>query len=682
MKRNRRGFVLVELLAAVAVLIVTFSITSVNAGEINKQLNQSKAVSTARDIFIEAQYNLTALKASGKLELLNDNDGPLSQVVNNSDLSFITSQNDNRKNFVNDEEYGGSYIIEFDPTTGMVAGVWWASKEDLNGFNQMLTPEKKYKELDEASNTELLEFAEKNKYNIYHYTNDVSAVIASSGPGEIKKQDPQKEPDPVISTGFCYYEVYEDGSVGTFIFAKNEDNLNNSSTKYVVGDGYGVILNKSADSSKVSVSGTKSLSSLKGCQTLTIDGGYIYMFPVDWMRANNMENSAITGSIAPYQNKYDQNYWWDVTINYNDKGTNEIWSYSPYYAKTAVPKAAVNGQNLPSEVSIRSARQLSALSWQYSSYLNEKSAWGWHETRVTGTTFKQEKDIYYDKYQFSTYTGRTYVGQMSIGTDWGRFLSNYNGCGNTIYNVKILRRNKTSGEFTYAGLFGLVSLGTIEDVHIDSTGATLSDGTPMNTIDNADYCGVLAAYVQNANIKNCSVKNYVINYSGSTCKAGLSAADEYRHARIGSFIGYIKCQSTNEQGTSYIYNNSVYGCSINATNLDSSTTNSDATNRYYNIGGFVGSIADRESNESNANKVTISKCTISNTNISAKDKYGYDASGDQFYFNVGGFAGAIRKYVIMYPEGDKTKTNKERTALYTNVTGISTKKQTKIYVES
>jgi len=647
MKRNRRGFVLVELLAAVAVLIVTFSITSVNAGEINKQLNQSKAVSTARDIFIEAQYNLTALKASGKLELLNDNDGPLSQVVENSDLSFITSQNDNKKNFINDEEYGGSYIIEFDPTTGMVAGVWWASKEDLNGFNQMLTPDKKYKELDEASNTELLEFADKNKYNIYHYTNDVSAVIASSGPGDIPETpDPQKEPETPISTGFCYYEVYEDGGIGTYIFAKNEDNLkpsrniSDNSENIVIGDGYGVILKKDSDASKVSVSGTRTIDSLKSCQTLAIDGGYIYMFPASWMCANKISNENLVK--APYEYLYDQSYWEDVAINYNgiEKKTNESWSYSPYYAKSAVTKASVNGQKLPTNVYIRSARQLNALSWLYSAYYNQQTAWGWNESRVLNTTFVQEMSVDYAKYKFSTYTGRSFVGQLPIGTDWGRFISNYNGKDNNIYNIKLYSRNKTGREFKYAGLFGFVSVGTIENVNVVSTGATFSDGSAMNTVTNADYCGILAAYVQNATVKNCTVQGYkIIATQSAPYETGsygsVNYANEYNHSRFGGLIGYIKCPAEDYSA----YYTTVQDCDVIniyiTTDKQFSRTSGNTNSRGYHIGGFVGSVCDYESNKSRRNHITIKNCTVTGTIDTSS--YGKDFK----QYNIGGFAGGI-----------------------------------------
>lgn len=637
--RKNLGFVVTELLLTLGIIVTSFSVVGVAAGDIKYALDQTQAESNARVLYNLAQQSITAQRASGYDLYIDSTMKYNPEGYKGNSLKVIRSDGP-FADIIGDPGLGGSWIVEYDAVYGIVYGVFWSSG-DLNFYTGDKDPDDRYRNADRDT---LIEKAKELKYNFAFYgTGELDCTPAIKEPKPVNPTPEEPEPDPDVTEGFCYWEVYNDGTVGYYVFSPRDDQLYHSSkrndTKVVVGDGYGVVLDDRNDIGKVTISGTKS-SNLGAGFTVPIANdkgqeiGVIAAFPVDWMRANWLTNEELTKNNATNRSQYNQPYYWDVNISYNGIRADESWSYCPYYAKTAVTQG--NYTALPTETSIRSARQLNALSWMYPSYHNQKWAWDWNATRVIGKSFVQELNIDYYEYDFVTYTGRAFVGQMPIGTDWGRFISNYDGSNLEIRNVKLLKRNKTgSKEFTYAGLFGFVSIGTIQNVHI----VGVDDARNYNVIDDADYCGVFAAYVQNETVMNCTVDNYTINYyNPMETNSDLSAASEYKHARIGSFIGYVKTPNVNEplfgDVKSYIYNCHATNCEINAKNYMDTTTDSRATNRYWSIGGFIGSIADREQSQSYGQQVTIENCSVKSTSINCK------STGNMAYFNIGGFAGA------------------------------------------
>jgi len=532
MKRNK-GFVLTELLAAVAVLIVSFSITSVSADKINKQLKQNQALSTARDIFIETQYNLTQIKAAGKTDLLDNNDGPLTLDPKEKNLSIITSNNTNSNNFCNDEEYGGSYIIEYNKENGLVNGVWWASKDELKNFNDFFNQES-YSELKNATNEKLIEWADKHGYNVGYYGNDISNVISNNDPKIIvdpptPTPEPEPEPEPEIESdegnGFVYYEKYSDGTYGIytvydFNLDKAHPSLNASAgtggslsqDKVVVGDGYGVFLNKYSKSTiwvdfECTNNPTYKYQAVSASATYETSLGYLYSF--DKSRFDEDQTAS------------NNNFWQRLGFWYQTKDMSDPTLVNPmpiysnmrtamsgiYVGKGNTNPTYSNGGYIPGPIYIRTARQL----YDMSLYFAKSS------TATCGLNIIQGRDIDYATYDWATYSIKTSVSpaQTPIGVKYPGgsidcFLCNYYGNNHSIDNITFVSAKGDSGK-TYFGLFSdlkdyeysinskSVATGIVKDLTVNCTNTS---------IPSVDYGGVIAGHIRkDAGLINCSSKS-------------------------------------------------------------------------------------------------------------------------------------------------------------------------------
>jgi len=517
MKKNKKGFVLVELLAAVAVLIVSFSITSVSANEINKQLNQNKAVSTARDIFIEAQYNLTALKSSGKLDLLNNNSGTLDEVGQDPKLSYITSDHENSDNFVNDEEYGGKYIIEFSPETGLVSGVWWESDDELDNFNDFFTAQN-YKKFDNANNSELIEFAEDNGYNIAHYDNEIDTNNNKKENKKIEDPKPNPKPDPVPDepdpedpdptyeehAGFVYYEVYTDGTYGFYYiedFGSDVSHNNSlSETKGIVGDGYGLIIDDDAkcDRACVYFKDIKEYFYTNSCSNpVDLEAQTFYPLPLSWVEHQFKNRSK-------FYSELHFSFGTESNLTAPNGGNNGyLVETCMLLAKNGVGERRNNGHNFPENI-IRTARQLYNLSLYYPEYASIKKN---NET----LTYMQERDIDYTQYDWANYTtcgSNTVPAQRPIGCGYKKndgVIFRYVSSDNTnkvITGIQIVEENGYIGLF--ARLVASDNNGKNDCAYVENITLDFSKGSLAKASSSTKYRGAIAGCVESDTlIKNC-----------------------------------------------------------------------------------------------------------------------------------------------------------------------------------
>ena len=296
-----------------------------------------------------------------------------------------------------------------------------------------------------------------------------------------------------------YYERYDDDSYG--FFGANVEAL--SATETVKGDGYGVVYenNLPTDNVTVTVDGKTYELKLATKITITVTGKdgtpkTYYLLPLPPALVQDVET-------AP------DGFYTELTVG----AAGKAYYYNPHFAKTALAAEA----GAPESVSIRTARQLYALSEYYDQYANEKVL---HKDAV----FQQERDINYDTYGWTAYgKSKTPVKEQApIGqTKDAPFKHRYDGGSHIITGVSF-----ASGENGHAvGLFGFTT-GTLENIVV-TTKERLEDAPPTSKLGGnvqwkTVYTGVLAGK-NSGTIKNCAVSGYRLSgsaYSGSTYYLG------------------------------------------------------------------------------------------------------------------------------------------------------------------
>lgn len=300
-----------------------------------------------------------------------------------------------------------------------------------------------------------------------------------------------------------YYEKYADRSYG--FFGANVEAL--SATETVKGDGYGMIY-ETLPKTDVTVTVNDQPYKLKPEKPedkipikVTDKAGTektYYLLPLPAALVQEVDGVPKVDGQPSFYTK--------LTVG----AAGKAYYYNPHFAKTAL--AAKTGA--PELVSIRTARQLYALSEYYDQYV---------KILPESTAFQQERDIDYDTYNWKDYGkgGTTVTQQTPIGqTEKTAFKHRYDGGSHIITGVSF-----ASGKDGLAvGLFGFTT-GTLENIVV-TTKEPLEKAPTSKLGGNVQrktvYTGVLAGK-NSGTIKNCAVSGYRLSgsaYSGSTYYLG------------------------------------------------------------------------------------------------------------------------------------------------------------------
>lgn len=299
-----------------------------------------------------------------------------------------------------------------------------------------------------------------------------------------------------------YYERYSDNSVG--FFGGNVDNL--ADDKTIVGDGYAVALSAPLSGTlAVTYSGKSETFNATTTSYLTSAyGGTNYcLYPVKILT---------TGTDIS-----DTSFYHSVTVN------GRTYQFNPYFAKTVTTG---NGTRAPASVYLRAARHLYELSCHY----------GDLAAATANTTFRQERDIDYGTYEWTTYTSSTYavtsqepihsaVNAADAG-DTGGFRAVYDGGGHTIRGVSFASAGND------VGMFAVVApTGTVRNVTLLSSGTERVERSGLiQGSTTVVYMGALAGR-NYGTVSNCAVSGYALG--------GASGVAAYQHSTVylGGLVG-------------------------------------------------------------------------------------------------------------------------------------------------
>ena len=331
-----------------------------------------------------------------------------------------------------------------------------------------------------------------------------------------------------------YCERYADGSYG--FQGANVSTL--KSGQQAVGDGYAVAYTQSTLPS--------------GAISVKYEGGSQYYLgtsdPI--VVSDSSETYCLvpltSDACNPSLGTGRDSFYTKLTVS--DPNGNADFYFNPYFAKTV----RINDTTpaAPDTISVRTARQLNALSKYYPKY----------DLETAGKTYSQELDIDYTTYMWSEYAGLDSVNKQAPITATGGFGSTYNGGSHTIYGVSI---ESYAGD---TGLFGTVaSGGALRNVLLvgragtDTVVRRTSAGTAASGASRSSQVGALAG-VNRGTISNCAVCGYSMTYYGY-------------NSNVLSMGGLVGSNS-----------GSIRSCSADAYSI--SVTSYRA---YAYVGGFVGS---------------------------------------------------------------------------------------------
>ena len=120
-----------------------------------------------------------------------------------------------------------------------------------------------------------------------------------------------------------------------------------------------------------------------------------------------------------------------------------------------------------------------------------------------------------------------------IGTSGGGFLGNFDGCGHTIYGLYVYQKKMSSGTNYYAGLFGCVSNGTIQNLTI-ADAYVHSDHSAVGGL--VGYVDASDSYVT---IKNCHFNGTVVGVSHAGGLIGTARCGWVGHDYVGGSIAAV-----------------------------------------------------------------------------------------------------------------------------------------------
>ena len=313
-----------------------------------------------------------------------------------------------------------------------------------------------------------------------------------------------------------YYERYEDATMG--FFGGNVDNL--ADDKTIVGDGYAVALSAPLSGTlAVTYSGKSETFNATTTSYLTsaYGGMTYYLYPVDMLTTST--DTATT------------NFYHNVSIN------GRTYQFNPYFAKTVTTGSGAD--SVPGTIYLRTARHLYELSRHYDDLA----------AATVNTTFRQERDINYAAYGWTTYTSSTdaVTSQAPIHSaantadvsDTGGFRAAYNGDCHTIEGVSFV------SEGNDVGMFAVVApTGTVRNVTLLSSGTERVERRGLiQGSTTVVYIGVLAGRSYGT-ISNCAVSGYsfgsgmgILAYQHSTVyMGGLVGGNLYPKTHSGRIL--------------------------------------------------------------------------------------------------------------------------------------------------
>ncbi len=315
------------------------------------------------------------------------------------------------------------------------------------------------------------------------------------------------------SGSLVYFEVYSDNSVG---FDGAGVNISLKSDLNVLGDGYGIVFKADRDIEDFAytINGTTYKVSASSSDVLNVSIGnnnyVIYKLTKDIVNPTSVSS-----------------YYTSISITSNNE--TKYFNFNPHFARSVVElnKQGESSAN-PSEVSIRTARQLYNLSLYYEKY-----------SRLLDTTYKQERNIKYSIYKFAEYSNFTNIyTQSPIGKDVNNpFKDTYDGGSYEISDISFI------SDGYYVGLFGYNS-GTIKNTVLATQYDTSSStyyyvkSTASITTNKTLYSGILVGY-NKGTVSNSAVAGYYL--SGDATIYGYANSTVY----IGGFVGFNEGKISN-----------------------------------------------------------------------------------------------------------------------------------------
>ena len=313
-----------------------------------------------------------------------------------------------------------------------------------------------------------------------------------------------------------YYERYADDTVG--FFGGNVDNL--ADDKTIVGDGYAVALSAPLSGAQTITVQCGTVSTVLNASSLYYSNSYegisYYLYPV----------SALTSETS-----HSGSFYRTVTVNQRS------YQFNPYFAKTVTTGSGAD--SVPGTIYLRTARHLYELSLHYDDLA----------AATVNTTFRQERDINYADYGWTTYTSSTdaVTSQEPIHSaantadvsDTGGFRAAYNGDYHTIQGVSFVSAGND------VGMFAVVApTGTVRNVTLLSSGTERVERSGLiQGSTTVVYMGVLAGR-NYGTISNCAVSDYgfgsgmgILAYQHSTVyMGGLVGGNLYHKTHSGRIL--------------------------------------------------------------------------------------------------------------------------------------------------
>ena len=334
------------------------------------------------------------------------------------------------------------------------------------------------------------------------------------------------------SGSLAYYEKYKTGIGESYGFlGGNVSSLRDDGT--VLGDGYGMIYDV-PPSAPVRITysirtaagdaeqKTETLDSTAAVK-VTYNGKECYLLPLPTEAVNTEYVDRPQPTEAANTEYADPgSFYQEVEVG----GT--VYLYAPHFACTVTTRGEDGAVEKPKSVTIRTARQLYALSLYYDDY---------RELLAEDGAFVQERDINYVGYDWEGY-GRNgaepsaEIPQLPIGDSTAKpFIHTYNGQRHEIISVPItgngLGRDGTGnvGE-VYAGLFGC-NAGELRNIVLIAGAEDTIVGFDRGIQRRSAYIGALVGY-NSGTVSNCAGAGY----------RAKALANSGSVVYVGGFVGY------------------------------------------------------------------------------------------------------------------------------------------------
>ena len=320
------------------------------------------------------------------------------------------------------------------------------------------------------------------------------------------------------SGSLAYYEHYQNGTAAGYGFlGGNVSSLRDDET--VLGDGYGMIYDSKPTASVTVTYWTWTAAGDADQKTETLDpnaavkvaynGKECYLLPLPTGAVN-------TEYVDP------NSFYQEVRVD------GAAYLYAPHFARTVTTPGEDGTVESPTGVSIRTARQLYALSLYYDEY---------RERLDESSVFVQERGIDYVSYDWKNY-GRNgtepsaNLPQFPIGDSTAKpFIHTYNGQRHEIISAPITGNGlgrggtETAGE-VYAGLFGC-NAGELRDIVLIAGAEDTIVGFDRGIQRRSAYIGALVGY-NSGTVRGCAAAGY----------RAKALANSGSAVYVGGFIGY------------------------------------------------------------------------------------------------------------------------------------------------